>query len=173
MSGGILALDIATQLGFALERPGQRPIHGSVNLRSVSSHPGAVYCVLADWLFPLMDLHQPERVIFESPLMIMPERDGKMGGNPKTLRRLITMPGVVEMLTCRLDIPVTEAASQTARRFFCGSGRADKEAVIAECFRRGLTPQDNNDADALCLLLYAVNLFAPQRYQHVFRESAL
>lgn len=170
MPGGILALDIATQLGFALERPGQTPIHGSVNLRSVSSHPGAVYCVLADWLFPLMDLHEPERIIFESPLMIMPEREGRMGGNPKTLRRLITMPGIVEMLTCRLDIPVVEAASQTARKFFCGTGRADKDQVMAECVRRGLEPRDNNAGDALALMFYAVNLYAPQRYQHQFRE---
>ena len=45
----------------------------------------------------------------------------------------------------------------TIKRFATGKGNAPKEAVIAAMRARGFTPADDNEADALALLLWAID----------------
>ena len=44
----------------------------------------------------------------------------------------------------------------TIKRFATGRGNADKAAVIVAMQARGFHPADDNEADALALLLWAV-----------------
>jgi Holliday junction resolvasome RuvABC endonuclease subunit len=44
----------------------------------------------------------------------------------------------------------------TIKRFITGKGNADKEAVIAEVRARGYSPTDDNEADAIAILLWAL-----------------
>lgn len=44
----------------------------------------------------------------------------------------------------------------TIKRFVCGKGNADKQAVIAAVRARGFNPADDNEADALAILLWAM-----------------
>jgi Holliday junction resolvasome RuvABC endonuclease subunit len=44
----------------------------------------------------------------------------------------------------------------TIKRFIAGKGNADKAAVIAAVRKRGFHPADDNEADALAILLWAI-----------------
>ena len=44
----------------------------------------------------------------------------------------------------------------TIKRFIAGKGNADKAAVIAAIRDRGFNPTDDNEADALAILLWAI-----------------
>jgi len=44
----------------------------------------------------------------------------------------------------------------TIKRFVAGKGNADKAAVIAAVRARGFTPADDNEADAIAILLWAI-----------------
>lgn len=44
----------------------------------------------------------------------------------------------------------------TWKRFICGKGNADKQAVIAAVRARGFNPSDDNEADAIAILLWAM-----------------
>ena len=44
----------------------------------------------------------------------------------------------------------------TIKRFITGKGNADKEAVMAAVRARGFHPADDNEADAIAILLWAI-----------------
>ena len=44
----------------------------------------------------------------------------------------------------------------TIKRFIAGKGNADKAAVIAAVRQRGFYPADDNEADAIAILLWAM-----------------
>jgi hypothetical protein len=44
----------------------------------------------------------------------------------------------------------------TIKRFIAGKGNADKTAVIAAVRERGFSPADDNEADAIAILLWAI-----------------
>ena len=54
------------------------------------------------------------------------------------------------------SIPYQGVPVGTLKRFATGKGNAGKEAVLAAMRARGFTPADDNEADALALLLWAL-----------------
>ncbi len=54
-------------------------------------------------------------------------------------------------------IPYQGVPVGTIKRFITGKGNADKDAVIAAVKARSHTPEDDNEADALALLLWALS----------------
>lgn len=54
-------------------------------------------------------------------------------------------------------VPYQGVPVATIKRFATGKGNADKQAVIAAMQARGFSPADDNEADALALLLWAVD----------------
>lgn len=55
------------------------------------------------------------------------------------------------------SIPYEGVPVGTIKRFATGRGNADKAAVIAAMQARGFRPADDNEADALALLLWATS----------------
>ena len=53
-------------------------------------------------------------------------------------------------------VPYEGVPVGTIKRFATGKGNADKAAVIAAMQARGFHPADDNEADALALLLWAI-----------------
>ena len=51
----------------------------------------------------------------------------------------------------------------TIKRYVTGKGNANKEAVIAAVSARGFGPTDDNEADAIALLLWAMDARAGVR----------
>ena len=54
-------------------------------------------------------------------------------------------------------VPYQGVPVGTIKRFATGKGNAPKDAVIAAMRTRGFTPTDDNEADALALLLWAID----------------
>jgi len=54
-------------------------------------------------------------------------------------------------------IPYQGVPVATIKRFVAGKGNADKQAVIAAVKARGFAPVDDNKADAIAILLWAVD----------------
>lgn len=54
-------------------------------------------------------------------------------------------------------IPYEGVPVGTIKRHATGKGNADKDAVIAAMRAKGFTPEDDNEADALALLLWALS----------------
>ena len=54
------------------------------------------------------------------------------------------------------DIDYEGVPVGTIKRFIAGKGNADKEAVIAAVRARGFHPADDNEADAIAILLWAI-----------------
>lgn len=54
------------------------------------------------------------------------------------------------------DVPYQGVPVGTIKRFIAGKGNADKKAVIAAVKARGFAPADDNEADAISILLWAI-----------------
>lgn len=170
----ILGLDLGANLGFCVGASGSKPAMGSVSLRSMSADDGAKYCVLSDWLAPMLTLYKPFRVIYEAPMMTMPKKDDKgSGGNSRTMLALIGYSVVVDMLCHRWGIRVVKTASQSARKHFVGHGRPEnpKDTVFAECRRRGWEPQDFNVSDSCAVWDHGCFMYDPDNYRISYRST--
>jgi Holliday junction resolvasome RuvABC endonuclease subunit len=55
------------------------------------------------------------------------------------------------------EIPYQGVPVGTIKKFFTGKGNADKTAMVSEARRRGHRVTDDNEADALALLMWALN----------------
>jgi Holliday junction resolvasome RuvABC endonuclease subunit len=54
-------------------------------------------------------------------------------------------------------IPYQGVPVGTIKRHITGKGNADKHAVIAAVRERGFNPADDNEADAIAILLWAID----------------
>jgi hypothetical protein len=54
------------------------------------------------------------------------------------------------------DVPYQGVPVGTIKRFIAGKGNADKQTVIAAVKARGFAPADDNEADAIAILLWAI-----------------
>jgi hypothetical protein len=54
-------------------------------------------------------------------------------------------------------IPYQGVSVGTIKRHIAGKGNADKQAVIAAVRARGFNPSDDNEADAIAILLWAID----------------
>jgi hypothetical protein len=57
------------------------------------------------------------------------------------------------------DVPYQGVPVGTIKRFIAGKGNADKQAVIAAVKARGFAPADDNEADAIAILLWAAKTY--------------
>lgn len=180
MTGGLIALDVATRVGFAFGQVGGEPEFGSRDF-SDKAGTGAVVGKFRAWLNERCYTLKPDLCAFESPYVpVARTRFVKVGTdprgasgpppmNPLTLRRLLGMVATVEACCYELRIPCREATSSEIIKFFVGKarfdgGRAEKKlATIKMCAVYGWqVAGDDNAADALALFHYAEFITAPQ-----------
>ena len=55
----------------------------------------------------------------------------------------------------------------TIKHFITGKGNSNKQAVIEAVRARGFRPADDNEADAIAILLWAAGKFARQRLRNI------
>jgi len=161
---GALCLDLGSDCGWARERPGLPPRLGTWNLRAPSKHPGAMLCNLTDFLWDHCSDDPPEKIVYEAPFMMIPKQGDKAMGNAATLEHLLCLTAPVKMMGCRLSIPVYLIAVSSARKGFCGNGRATKEEVYEEAVRRGWNPANMHESDAGALSDQYQQLFHPEEW---------
>ena len=144
----ILALDLGTTTGWAL-RLGTDSHSGTVSFRPSRYDGGGMrYVRFRSWLDKLAVEHMlPEAVYFEEVRRHAATDAAHIyGGLLATLASWCEESG----------IPYQGVPVGTIKRHVTGKGNADKQAVIAAVRDRGFMPADDNEADAIAILLWAV-----------------
>lgn len=162
MANGILALDIATRVGWAFaSSPDPTPdtvLHGSQRIGTPGDSDAAVFGKFAGWLADMITVHQPRGLVFEAPIM---------RGNVQTLAtasRLMGLAAVAQSVAYQREIPrILPMHVQTVRKEVCGSGHAKKEDVEAAVRALGFRPIDDNAADAIALVIADLRTMSRRR----------
>jgi len=169
MSGGktILALDLATVMGWAQGRPGETPTSGFHRFAPPGSGRGAISAGAIKWYADWIKVSRPDLIYIEAPIApsIMAGRT-----NMDALMILIGLCFTFEGLASTTGIwGTTLAAVHDVRGHFIGSRRmksADaKRATVAKCQQlgwMGKSDRNDNQADALALWSYACACVDPQ-----------
>lgn len=146
----ILALDLGSQLGWAVKLQG-----GPVTSGSVSFKPGRFegagmsFLRFRQWLDEVATTTGGiEAVYFE-----------EVRAHAGTLAAQV-YGGFLGHLTawCEANgVPYLGVPVATIKKSATGKGNADKQAIIAAVRAKGFHPQNDNEADAIALLLWAIS----------------
>jgi len=142
----VLALDLGTKLGWAIGFGRDDILHGTMEFKTGRFEGGGMrWLRFRKWLNGMMADHGPiEGIYFEEVRRHIGTDAAHLYG------------GFVSQLThwCELrEIPYQGVPVGTIKKSFTGKGNANKDAMIAEAKKRGFTPETDNDADAIALLL--------------------
>jgi Holliday junction resolvasome RuvABC endonuclease subunit len=146
-AGSILALDLGTTTGWAL-KPQSGPIaSGTVSFRPSRYDGGGMrYLRFRSWLNHLVAANAVSAVYFEEVRRhVGTDAAHIYGGFLACLSAWCEEHGIAYQ-----GVPVG-----TIKRFATGKGNADKAAVISALRERGFAPADDNEADAIAILLWA------------------
>lgn len=145
----LLALDLGTKTGWALARPDGHVLSGTAEFRPGRFEGGGMRFIrFVDWLTELsISAWGYKRIVFEEVRRhIGTDAAHAYGGF------LATLTSFCE----EHEIPYQGVPVGTIKKFIAGKGNADKQAVIAAVRARGFNPADDNEADALAILLWAM-----------------
>lgn len=169
--GGVLSLDLATVLGYAVGRLPPLPItqleaaatkppqphSGFHRIAQPNTPVGPFLSAYADWLDAMLAEHKPGGLIFEAP--ILPAKTSL-----DTVRKLVGLAGVTQMLAHETGITwIREAQPSSVKLHICGSGAPGKTGVQRAIMERGWEFATDDQADALALWDYAVHLAYRER----------
>jgi hypothetical protein len=146
----ILALDLGTTTGFALQPPDGAIQSGTVSFRPSRYDGGGVrYLRFRAWLDQTAADAGGIGVIHYEEVRRHAATDAAhvYGGLLATLTAWCEQGG----------IPYQGVPVGTIKRHITGKGNADKAAVIAAVRARGFVPADDNEADAIAILLWAID----------------
>ena len=147
-SGVVVALDLATVTGWALRSADGAITSGTVSFRPSRYDGGGMrYLRFGNWLNQLaIDVGDIAAVHHEEIRRHLSTDAAHVHG------------GLLATLTSWCEqraIPYQGVPVGTIKRHITGKGNADKAAVIAAIRERGFKPVDDNEADALAILLWA------------------
>jgi hypothetical protein len=145
----LLALDLGTSTGWAICLPDGHIVSGTVSFKPGRYDGGGMrYLRFRAWLDGLAD-DKPEigAIHFEEVRRhVSTDSSHIYGGLLATLTAWCEQRSIAYQ-----GVPVG-----TIKRFITGRGNADKEAVIDAIRARGYSPSDDNEADAIAILLWAL-----------------
>lgn len=158
----ILALDVASVVGWC-EGPLGGPLHyGSHRLALEGSGDGAVLAGMLTWLGQRLAVSKPAILVYEAPLD--PRHMQKT--TKATLRRLIGLPAVAEAIAYRFGVyDVREIESGDLKMFWHGKRNLKREIVKPMTMRKmralGYEPKDEDAADAIAVHRYLAAFLDP------------
>lgn len=144
----MLALDLGTTTGWALRSTDGLITSGTLSLRPGRFDGGGMrYLRFANWLAEIDRLSGPMAAIYFEEVRRHLGTDAAhiYGGFLATVTSWCERKGVAYQ-----GVPVG-----TIKRHATGKGNAGKQAVLAAVRARGFSPADDNEADAIALLLWA------------------
>jgi hypothetical protein len=150
VTGSLLALDLGTHMGWAL-RSRSGVISSGTNHYKPGRFEGAgmAFVRFGGWLDEVSRNGGPlASVVFE-----------EVRAHAGTLAAQV-YGGFLAHLTAwceRKSVPYLGVSVGTIKRHATGKGNASKDEVIAAVRRRGFNPGDDNEADALALLDWAIS----------------
>jgi len=146
----ILALDLGTTTGWAMQLAGGAIESGTTSFRPSRYDGGGMrYLRFRGWLASVAaDVAGIEAIYFEEVRRhIGTDAAHLYGGFLATLTAWCEQNGIAYE-----GVPVG-----TIKRHITGKGNADKNAVIEAVRARGFSPADDNEADAIAILLWAID----------------
>ena len=148
VSNTVLALDLGTITGLALRLGDRSILSGIQTFRAGRFEGGGMrYLRLTNWLVEIaMRAHGIRRVVSEEVRRHAGTDAAHVYG------------GFLGTLTswCEAhEVPYEGVPVGTTKRFATGKGNADEAAMTAAMRARGFAPADDNEADAIALLLWA------------------
>lgn len=148
-TSAVLALDLGTRLGWALADADGAIRAGSRRLDARDGEPvGQRYVRLGRFLTVLAEEAQGLAAVYYEAVCA---HKGTLAAH-----RYGAFEGTLQAWCALADLSPTPVPVGTIKRSATGSGRASKEAVLAAMRARGFAPADDNEADALALLLWAL-----------------
>jgi Holliday junction resolvasome RuvABC endonuclease subunit len=147
--GAMLALDLGTTTGWALQTGDDFITSGTVSLKHTRFDGGGMrFLRFRRWLEQLdIDAGPIEAIHYEEVRRHVGTDAAHVYGG---LLGVLTS-WCEEHLVAYQGVPVG-----TIKQFIAGKGNADKAAVIAAVQARGFAPADDNEADAIAILLWAI-----------------
>lgn len=148
MTTTILALDLGTTTGWALHESPGHITSGSESFKPQRFEGGGMrFLRFRGWLAEVAALSGGvARIVFE-------EVRAHAGTDAAHI-----YGGFLGMLTAwceEHDVPYEGVPVGTIKRYATGKGNADKAKMVAAIRTRGFAPADDNEADAIALLLWA------------------
>lgn len=146
----VLSLDLGTRMGWASSNSFGRISSGINNFKPNRFDGGGMrYLLFERWLNLIYSASPIKIVYFE-------EVRGHIGTDAAHI-----YGGFMGTLTSWCEerkIPYQGIHVSTIKKFIAGKGNASKQDVIQAVKGRGFCPADDNEADAISLLLYALSL---------------
>lgn len=143
----IVALDLGTNTGWATWRKGVGTRYGTEVFKSDRFQGGGMrYLRFKKWLTELKAIEDIEALWFEEVRRHMSTDAAHCYG------------GFLAILTSWCEhhqIPYSGVGVGTVKKFATDNGAAKKDQMIAAMVKKGFKPKDDNQADALAILLYA------------------
>ena len=145
----ILALDLGTTTGWAIRAHDGLITSGTVSFRPGRFDGGGMrYLRFTNWLTEIDRLSGPIAAIWFEEVRRHAGTDAAhvFGGLLATLTAWAELRG----------IPYAGTPVGTIKRHVTGKGNAPKQAMIAAAHARGFSPADDNEADAIAILHWAI-----------------
>ena len=145
----VLALDLGTTTGWAARTNRSRILHGTAEFRPSRFEGGGMrYLRFGKWLDQTLEITCGIDAVYYEAVRRHVGTDAShvYGGLLATLTAWCEAHG----------IPYQGVAVGTWKRHACGKGNADKQAVISAMRARGFEPADDNEGDAIAILLWAL-----------------
>lgn len=140
----ILALDLATQTGWAYHANGLISSGSESFALKKKDGPGQRFLKFRTWLRDQIVEVKPERIVYEEVMR------WSSGAAAKCYCGLL---GIVQTECESKEIAYEGVHVGTIKKFATNNGNATKEQMIAAAMDKGFRPQDDNEADALHILL--------------------
>lgn len=141
----ILALDIALKTGFAYGAEGQVTF-GTRDFTGLAKDNAVRGRRFRHWLCELMTEIEPQKLVIEAPVYF----SGQRGGATALLHGLAWEAHRAAELR---GIPRKEVYPVSIKKFITGNARAKKPEVMRAVMNRGYQITNDNEADAVALLL--------------------
>ena len=145
----ILALDLGTTTGWALRDADGLILSGTASFRPGRFDGGGMrFLRFTNWLTEIDRLSGPIASIWFEEVRRHAATDAAhvYGGLLATLTSWAELWGV----------PYQGVPVGTIKRHATGKGNANKDAMMAAARARGFSPADDNEADAIAILLWAI-----------------
>lgn len=143
----ILAFDLGTTSGWAAQSE-VGFTSGTLSLKPNRYEGGGMrYLRFRRHAVELMDMVRPDVVYYEEVRRHMGVDAAHIYGG---------LLSALTMLCEERSIPYQGVPVGTIKKHWTGKGNAKKDAMIAEALRRGFTPKDDNEADAIALLTWGI-----------------
>lgn len=139
----ILALDLATQTGWAYESCGLISSGSEGFKLKKNDGPGVRFLKFRSWLRDQFEIVKPEKVVYEEVMR------WSSGAAAKCYCGLL---GILQAECESKGIPYEGVHVGTIKKAATGKGNATKEQMIKAAEDAGYKPKDDNEADAIHLL---------------------